>query len=173
MLLGFKTKLKVNKQQRILLAKHAGTARPASKWGLGLCKQIRDNNKTNPNDSVLPYRDAGSFSPHTKIKFPSAIDLHKWLVALVKPVNCWYVELTVTPKSVEVVGVDLGVKALAKLSTGSSLECAKAYKKLEKKLSRLQWLYHDKQIGSANHNSQYSQGYVTQTYDLVSPRATV
>jgi putative transposase len=79
MLLGFKTELKLNKSQRILLFKHAGTARHAWNWGLGLTKQILDNNKTNPDD---------------KIKFPTAIDLHKWLVALVKPSNPWYYEVS-------------------------------------------------------------------------------
>lgn len=79
MLLGFKTELKVNKNQRILLGQHAGTARHAWNWGLALTKQILDNNQANPND---------------KIKFPSAIDLHKWLVALVKPVNAWYYEVS-------------------------------------------------------------------------------
>ena len=34
MLLGFKTELKVNAQQRILLAKHAGVGRHALNWGL-------------------------------------------------------------------------------------------------------------------------------------------
>lgn len=79
MLLGFKTELKLNKLQRVLLSKHAGTARHAWNWGLALTKQILDNNKANRND---------------KIKFPTAIDLHKWLVALVKPSNLWYYEVS-------------------------------------------------------------------------------
>ncbi|MCA1992848.1 MAG: helix-turn-helix domain-containing protein [Coleofasciculus sp. S288] len=79
MLLGFKTELKLNKLQRVLLSKHAGTARHAWNWGLGLTQQILDNNKANSND---------------KIKFPTAIDLHKWLVALVKPSNPWYYEVS-------------------------------------------------------------------------------
>lgn len=45
MLLGFKTELKLNKSQRVLLSKHAGTARHAWNWGLALTKQILDNNK--------------------------------------------------------------------------------------------------------------------------------
>jgi len=79
MLLGFKTELKVNNTQRILLAKHAGVARHAWNWGLGLTKQILDNNRRIPED---------------KIKFPSAIDLHKYLVALVKPEYPWYYEVS-------------------------------------------------------------------------------
>ena len=77
MLLGFKTELKINNQQRTALMKHCGVARHAWNWGLNLTKQILDHNKVNPN---------------SKIKFPSAIDLHKWLVALVKSENEWYYE---------------------------------------------------------------------------------
>ena len=36
MLLGFKTKLKLNNSQRTQMAKHAGVARHAWNWGLGL-----------------------------------------------------------------------------------------------------------------------------------------
>ncbi|WP_414588759.1 RNA-guided endonuclease InsQ/TnpB family protein [Scytonema sp. PCC 10023] len=227
MLLGFKTELKLNNQQRIALAKHCGVARHAWNWGLALTKQILDHNKTNPD---------------SKIKFPSAIDLHKWLVALVKSENEWYYECSkstpqqalmallyswkrcfnktagvpkfkkkgkrdsftlegtvkiarynkiqvpvigvlktyerlpqVKPKSVTIsrqadrwfisfrfevetqectsstiVGVDLGVKNLATLSTGEVIAGAKSYKKYEAKLSRIQWLNRNKVIGSAN-----------------------
>ncbi|MBV8886671.1 MAG: transposase [Chroococcidiopsidaceae cyanobacterium CP_BM_RX_35] len=79
MLVGFKTQLKLNNTQRIAVAKHAGTARHSYNWGLGLCKQILEHNRNNPND---------------KIKFPTAIDLHKWLIALVKPENPWYYEVS-------------------------------------------------------------------------------
>ena len=79
MLLGFKTELKLNNKQRTLLAKHAGVARHAWNWGLSLTKQILEYNSTSPND---------------KIKFPSAIDLHKWLVAIVKPEYRWYYEVS-------------------------------------------------------------------------------
>ncbi|MEQ9551857.1 MAG: zinc ribbon domain-containing protein [Coleofasciculus sp. G3-WIS-01] len=79
MLLGFKTELKLNNLQRTLLAKHAGVARHAWNWGLGLTQQILDHNRDNPSD---------------KIKFPTGIDLHKWLVALVKPICPWYYEVS-------------------------------------------------------------------------------
>lgn len=228
MLLGFKTELKLNNQQRTLLARHCGVARHAWNWGLGLTKQILDHNQDNPD------------SP---IKFPTAINLHKWLVAMVKPICPWYyevskcapqyalrqlseawkqafkkikkpprfkkkgradsftvdgslkvdhfrvkvpvigwlktyerlpvdqkpksftisrtadrwfvswkieIESTNKPKAHPVVGVDLGIKALATLSNGEVFEGAKSYRKYEKKLSRLQWLNRHKQIGSAN-----------------------
>ena len=79
MLLGFKTQLKVNSSQKILLAQHAGVARHAWNWGLRLTKNILDNNQNQPEN---------------KIKFPTSIDLHKWLVALVKPENPWYYEVS-------------------------------------------------------------------------------
>jgi putative transposase len=228
MLLGFKTELRVNNKQRTALAKHAGVARHAWNWGLGLTKQILDHNRDDPED---------------KIKFPTGIDLHKCLVALVKPIYPWYYEVSkcapqyalrqlaeawkdafkkskkpprfkkkgrgdsftldgsikldhfkirvpvigwlrtherlpiqFQPKSVTisrtadrwfisfkleykpvnrpkphpVVGVDLGIKALAVLSTGVVVEGAKSYRKYSKKLSRMQWLNRHKQIGSAN-----------------------
>jgi putative transposase len=231
MLLGFKTELKLNNLQRTQLAKHAGVARHAFNWGLALTKQILDHNQDNPEN---------------KIKFPSAIDLHKWLVALVKSDNLWYyesskcapqyalahlrdawsrcfnkqlktkppkfkkkgrndsftldgtikvvdhykiqvpkigilktyerlpfgyepknvtisrkadrwyisyrieVEPQTIPKQLETVGVDLGVKTLAYLSSGIVFQGAKAYKLYEKRLSRLQWLNRRKVIGSSN-----------------------
>ncbi len=64
MLLGFKTQIKLKKSQLEVLAKHAGSARHAWNQGLALCKEVIRHNKANPED---------------KIKFPSAIDLHKWL----------------------------------------------------------------------------------------------
>ena len=72
MLLGFKTKLKLNDKQRTLAAKHAGTARHAWNWGLALCLQALDSRE----------------------KLPSAIDLHKRLVAEVKSANPWYYEVS-------------------------------------------------------------------------------
>jgi putative transposase len=226
-LLGFKTELKLNNQQRIALMKHCGVARHAWNWGLALTKQILDHNKINPN---------------SKIKFPTAIDLHKWLVALVKSENEWYYECskstpqqalialreswkrcfnktagvprfkkkgkrdsftlegtvkilgnnriqvpvigvlktyerlpqvltksatisrqadrwfisfrfdveTHSSEHIDVVGVDLGVKALCTLSTGKIILGPKSYKKYEAKLSRMQWLNRHKIIGSTN-----------------------
>ncbi|WP_246275619.1 RNA-guided endonuclease InsQ/TnpB family protein [Brasilonema bromeliae] len=52
--------------------------------------------------------------------------------------------------SKSVVGVDLGVKNLATLSTGEVVLGAKSYKKYEAKLSRMQWLHRHKIIGSSN-----------------------
>jgi len=72
MLLGFKTEIKVNKKLQILLAKHAGVARHAWNQSLALCLAVLEHNRSHLYD---------------QIKFPSAIDLHKWLVASVKADN--------------------------------------------------------------------------------------
>ena len=69
---SFKTKLKLNNKQKTLLAKHAGVARHAYNWGLATC--------------IKEYEE-------TK-KRPSAITLHKRLVAEVKSVNPWYYEVS-------------------------------------------------------------------------------
>jgi putative transposase len=69
---GFKTKLDLNNRQRTPMAKHAGVARHAWNWGLATCKKISE---------------AGG-------KLPSAIDLHKRLVAEVKSQNPWYYEVS-------------------------------------------------------------------------------
>lgn len=227
MLLGFKTELKLNNSQRIMLAKHCGVAHHAWNWGLWLTKNILDYNKANENE---------------KLKFPTAIDLHKLLVALVKPENLWYYECSKsTPQQAlmslreawkrcfkktagvpkfkkkgrrdsftlegtvkilgnnkiqvpvigilktyerlpqvltksctisriadrwfisfrfdvqqqeldktSIVGVDLGIKTLATLSTGEVVLGAKSYKKYAAKLSRMQWLNRHKVIGSKN-----------------------
>ena len=218
MLLGFKTQLKLNQTQRQKLARHAGVARHAYNWGHGLCLGILSHN--------------ADISPDEKIKFPTAIDLHKWLNKLVKPENPWYYEVSKcapqyalrhlaqawqdcfkkkkgrpkfkkkgrqdsftldgtikilssqkiqvpvigvlktyerlpenyrpknvtisreaerwfisfkidvpvvsTDKEIDVVGIDLGVKALATRSTGETIEGTKSYRKYEKKLARLQ-----------------------------------
>ncbi len=228
MLLGFKTELKLNNFQRTVLLKHCGVSRHAWNWGLALTRAILDHNSTNLDH---------------KLKFPTAIDLHKYLVALVKPENPWYYhcsksapqsalrdlsaawkrcfkKISGQPKfkkkgkndsftlegtckiknsftiqvprigklktyerlpSVDkiksvtisrqadrwfisfkietqiqnnsntgIVGVDLGVKSLATLSTGEVVEGAKSYRKNKTKLSRLQWLNRNQIIGSKN-----------------------
>ena len=61
MLLGFKTELKANNSQRSQFARHCGVARHAWNWGLFITKNVLDYNKANPD---------------SKIKFPTAIDLH-------------------------------------------------------------------------------------------------
>ncbi len=243
MLLGFKTELHPNNQQKTLLAKHAGVTRHAWNWGLWLTRNILNHNQHHPD---------------SKLKFPTAIDLHKLLVAMVKPKNYWYYEVSktapqyalrhlssawkrcfnkisgqpkfkkkgrddsftldgsitvgfnriklprigwvktfeilpdnvtpksviiskkadrwfvsfkietepqVTEKSVDVVGVDLGIKSLATLSTGEVFVGAKSYKKLECKLSRLQYLNRHKTKFS--NNWKKAQLYIAQLHSKI------
>ena len=73
MLLSFKTELKPNNKQVTLFRQHCGVARHAYNFGNAVIQealQLRETDKT--------------------IKIPSAIDLHKRLVAEIKPVNPWY-----------------------------------------------------------------------------------
>lgn len=79
MLLGFKTELKLNNQQRTLLAKSAGTARFAYNWGLTQLKGVMDFNRENPE---------------SKTKILSSIDLHKLFCAEVKPEKPWIYEVS-------------------------------------------------------------------------------
>ncbi|WP_293064184.1 transposase [Okeania sp. SIO2B3] len=66
-------------------------------------------------------------------------------VTISRTSNRWFVsfkeerECQITEKPVDVVGVDLGIKTLATLSTGEVFDGAKSYRKLESKLSRLQY----------------------------------
>nr|MBA3923950.1 transposase [Nostocaceae cyanobacterium] len=81
MRISFKTELKLNNYQKTQLAKHAGVARHAWNWGLDLCKKILNHNRENQRE---------------RLKFPSAIDLHKILVKWVKSENPWYYEVSKT-----------------------------------------------------------------------------
>lgn len=73
MLLSFKTELKPNNKQVTLFRQHCGVARHAYNFGNALILE------------ALQFREADK-----SIKIPSAIDLHKRLVAEVKSVNPWY-----------------------------------------------------------------------------------
>lgn len=73
MLLSFKTELKPNNRQVTLFRQHCGVARHAYNFGNAIIQealQLRETDKT--------------------VKIPSAIDLHKRLVAEIKPANPWY-----------------------------------------------------------------------------------
>ncbi|WP_318284344.1 RNA-guided endonuclease TnpB family protein [Brasilonema sennae] len=64
--------------------------------------------------------------------------------------SAYEVETEPTPKSVYVVGVDLGIKELATLSTGVTFPNPKAYKKNIQKLKRLSKAHSRKKKGSNN-----------------------
>ncbi|MFS8873569.1 transposase [Synechococcus sp. R50.1] len=72
MVLGFQTQLILNHKQTTLAAQHAGVARHAYNWGLEVCRQALENQQ----------------------KLPTAIDLHKRLVAEVKQAHPWYYQVS-------------------------------------------------------------------------------
>ena len=88
MLLAFKTELDLNNKQRSLAAQHAGVARHAYNWGLAICKQALEN----------------------KQKLPSAIDLHKRLVAEVKKENPWYYQVSKCAPQEALRNLERGIK---------------------------------------------------------------
>lgn len=55
-----------------------------------------------------------------------------------------------TPKSVEAVGVDLGLLRFATLSTSEEIDSPRPYRMSEKQLSKLQWRNRNKQLHSNN-----------------------
>jgi len=72
MLLSFKTELKPNNKQTTLFRKASGIARHAYNWACATVQECLANGE----------------------KAPSAIDLHKRLVAEVKPNCSWYYEVS-------------------------------------------------------------------------------
>jgi len=67
----------------------------------------------------------------------------------------WFISFRFDVKQQEVcqtiiIGVDLGIKTLATISTGEVVQGTKSYKKSAAKLSRMQWLNRHKIIGSNN-----------------------
>lgn len=82
MLVGFHTELNPNNKQATSFAKHSGVARHA--WNIGL----------NGVKAILAYNEENSTN---RLKLPTAIDLHKWLVSSVKPDFPWYYEVSKCP----------------------------------------------------------------------------
>ncbi len=97
-----------------------------------------------------------------KLPFVGVIRTYEPIEATTKKITIsrqagdWYLscswEFTPKPteKNIDVVGVDLGIKTLATLSSGVVFESVKSYRSFEDKLSRLQYLHRNKIIGSAN-----------------------
>ena len=69
---SYKIRLEPNNKQTTMFKKHCGVARHAYNVGLAYSNEMYENTK----------------------KIPSAIDLHKWLVATVKKDNPWYYEVS-------------------------------------------------------------------------------
>ncbi|MDB9537271.1 transposase [Dolichospermum planctonicum CS-1226] len=224
MLLSIKTKLKLNKTQEILMAKHAGIARFTYNWGLstwqdlykdglkpkkyllkkffnnhvkpelawikekGICQKITQYafdylgesfqrffkglseypkfKKKGKNDSFT-IDNSGKPIPvgGTSIKLPTIgwVKTYEGLphttcksITISRTADSWFIaffyeqECQLTIKPYDVVGVDLGVKELATLSTGVTFPNPKHYKQNLTKLKRLSRIYSRKVNGSTN-----------------------
>ena len=75
--------LDLNNKQRAAVQQHAGVARHAWNWGLEICKNVLEVRKQEKEVTGKPVT-----------KFPTAIDLHKRLVAEVKKENPWYYDVS-------------------------------------------------------------------------------
>ncbi len=79
-------------------------------------------------------------------------------VTISRVADSWYLSVAYefeaehTVKSRDYLGVDVGVKVLATCSDGTVFENPRAYKKAQKKLTRLQRELNRRQLGSANRN---------------------
>ena len=76
-------------------------------------------------------------------------------VTISRQADRWFISFKIENQTQDldnksIVGVDLGVKCLATLSTGEVIEGAKSYRKNKSKLARLQWINRNKIIGSNN-----------------------
>lgn len=79
---SYKIRLELNDKQNTLAEKHAGVARHAYNWGVDIIISLLNNN-------YELYKESKE-----QLKYPSAIDLHKRLVAEVKKENPWYYEVS-------------------------------------------------------------------------------
>ena len=77
MLLSFKTALIPNNKQETAFRQSSGMDRHAYNWANAVILEALEDSK-----------------PDEKLKLPSAIDLHKKLVAEVKSIDPWYYEVS-------------------------------------------------------------------------------
>ncbi|HLP88192.1 MAG TPA: RNA-guided endonuclease TnpB family protein [Nostocaceae cyanobacterium] len=224
MLLSIKTKLKLNANQKIIMAKHAGIARFTYNWGLAAWLSLR-NDGLKPNKYILKkffnnhvkleyswikepgicqkvtqyafdnlgkafdryfkglgekpkFKKKGKHDSFTidasgkpiyvggtSIKLPTIgwVNTYEGLphttckaITISREADDWFISFSYeqqhepTQKQHELVGVDLGVKVLATLSTGVVFPNPKHYKKSLSKLKRLSRQLSRKQKGSNN-----------------------
>ena len=71
-MIGFKTEIKLNNKEKTMAKQHCGVGRHAWNWGLALCKEVLDSGGA----------------------LPSAIELHKILVADIKREYAWYYDVS-------------------------------------------------------------------------------
>ncbi|MGK5094406.1 RNA-guided endonuclease TnpB family protein [Deltaproteobacteria bacterium TL4] len=118
------------------------------------------NDQFRVKESFIQIPKLGWVKMHESLRFPG-----KLMSATISRVaNRWFVSLTVeseiqpvTCENQAVVGVDLGLKAQATLSTGETLEGPKPHRVLLKRLRRLSRSLSNKQKGSKNRSKAKRQ----------------
>jgi putative transposase len=222
MLLSIKTKIKLTKPQKVIMAKHAGIARFTDNWGLatwqdlskdglkpnkyllkkffnnhvkpeytwikekGICQKITQYAFAQLGNAMKRFFKGQAKSPNFKkkgrhdaftidaggqpipvggksVKLPTIGWVHTFeglphttttKLTISRIADDWYLAYAyeqpeqITEKSVDVVGVDLGVKELATLSTGIVFPNPKYFQKSLAKLRRLSRQFSRKQVGS-------------------------
>ncbi|MCC5615395.1 transposase [Nostoc sp. CHAB 5836] len=151
MLLSFQTALIPNNKQETLFRKASGVARHAYNWANATIQNVLEIRKDDKS-----------------VKIPSAIDLHKKLVAEIKSqhdvpncvisrqANRWFIAIKYETEQPTVfsdrptVGVDIGIKELAVCSDGKVFSNPKAYRRMSKRLKRSQRRVSKKVKGSKN-----------------------
>jgi len=188
MLLSIKTKLKLSKNQSIVMCKHAGIARFTYNWGLATWQELyKDGLK--PNKYIRFFSGKGGYPNFKKkgdhdsftidaggkpipvggksIKLPTIgwVKTYEGLphvtcksITISRTAESWFIDFAYeqehepTIKQQEILGVDLGVKELATLSTGVVFPNPKHYKTNLEKLRRLSRKLAGKVKGSNNRN---------------------
>lgn len=243
MLLSIKTQLKLNKEQRVLMSKHAGIARFTYNWGLatwqalykdgykpnhtilrtffnnhvktnpdlswlkekGICQKVTEFAFGNLGDSFTRFfkglskypnfkrkgKSTNSFTINaggkpipvggTRIKLPTIgwVKTYEGIphvttskLTISERAGNWYISFSfdqkeeITDNKISVVGVDLGIKQLATLSTGVVFDNPKASKRFRKKLARHQRQLARKVKGSNQYLKQKAK--VAKTHKRVS-----
>jgi putative transposase len=127
---SYKIRLEPNNKKLGMLHQHAGVARHSYNQGLAYCNGLFDKG----------------------IKTPSAIDLHKWLVAVVKKENSWYYNSSKCAPQQALRNLETAFKAFHRLQKPSNY-------KIKDKKGRLKGLPNFKRKG--RHDSFYLEGAIT------------
>ncbi|MDR3165816.1 MAG: transposase, partial [Synergistaceae bacterium] len=161
MLIAHKIAIDPNNRQATYLARAAGTARFAYNWALAEWGRQYEAWK---QDNTLPKPNQMSLRPNLGwVRIREILRFEGKVVSAIisRVANRWYVSITVDtpdagPSSPEaenqgMVGVDLGVTALATLSTGEVIQGLKAHKIMLQRLRRILKNLSRKVKGSKNH----------------------
>ena len=133
---SFKIRLEPNNRQTTAFLKHCGTARHAYNAGLSYCNDLYSSGE----------------------KVPSAITLHKWLVATIKKENPWYYEVSKCSPQEALRNLEKAFKSFHRIQKQSKYS-------LKDKKDRLKGLPNFKKKG--NKDSFYLEGTIRIEKNLI------